>query len=91
MLKPKPSTRFKKNYQLMSRRGYNMSLVDEIIETLLEQKALPPSKRDHALGGNWEGFRECHVLPDWLLIYKVDKQELLLYLERTGTHSDLFR
>jgi len=90
VFKPKPSNRFKKNYVLMEKRGYDMTLIDEIIETLLAGKPLPPSKRDHALHGNWAGFRECHVLPDWLLIYKVDGASLLLYLERTGTHSDLF-
>ena len=90
MLKPKPSNRFKKNYSLMEKRGYDMSLIDKVIITLLEEKPLPPSKRDHALTGDWKGFRECHVLPDWLLIYKADGVNLLLYLERTGTHADLF-
>ena len=89
MLKPKISNRFKKNYSLMQKRGYDMSLIGEVIETLLAGKPLPPSKHDHALHGNWKGFRECHVLPDWLLIYKVDGVNLLLYLERTGSHSDL--
>ena len=91
MLKPKPSSRFKKNYNLMEKRGYDMSLLDDIIETLLKEEPLASVYMDHPLQGNWKGFRECHVLPDWLLIYKKDGINLLLYLERTGTHSDLFR
>ena len=90
MLKPKPSNRFKKNYILMEKRGYNMALIDDTIEILLMEKPLPDSYFDHSLQGNWKGYRECHILPDWLLIYKADGKNLLLYLERTGTHSDLF-
>jgi len=90
MLKPKPSNRFKKNYNLMEKCGYDMSLIDDAIEMLLQEKPLPVSYLDHPLQGNWKGFRECHILPDWLLIYKADGKNLLLYLERTGTHSDLF-
>jgi mRNA interferase YafQ len=90
MLKPKLSNRFKKNYNLMKKRGYNIALLDEIVETLLEEKPLPAANRDHALQGNWKGYRECHVMPDWLLIYRVDGENIFLYLERTGTHSDLF-
>lgn len=89
MLKPKLSSRFKKNYKLMEKRNYDMALIDEIIMILLNEKPLPVSNRDHALHGNWAGYRECHVLPDWLLIYKKDKNHIYLYLERTGTHSDL--
>ena len=74
----------------MEKRGYDMSLIDELIENLLAGQPLPPSKQDHALHGNWRGYRECHILPDWLLIYKIDGTHLLLYLERTSTHSDLF-
>ena len=75
----------------MEKRGYDMSLIDETIETLLQEKPLPSAHFDHPLQGNWKGFRECHITPDWLLIYKIDGNKLLLYLERTGTHSDLFR
>ena len=89
MLEPKLTSRFKKNYALMEKRGYNMSLIDDVVETLLAEKPLPPERRDHPLRGNWKGFRECHILPDWLLIYKIDGVHLILYLERTGTHSDL--
>ena len=67
-----------------------MGLLDDVILTLLEQKPLVPKHRDHALTGNFTGFRECHVLPDWLLMYKVDEGQLILTASRTGTHSDLF-
>ena len=89
MLEPKLTSRFKKNYALMKKRGYNMSLIDNVVETLLAEKPLSAERRDHPLRGNWKGFRECHILPDWLLIYKIDGVHLLLHLERTGTHADL--
>lgn len=67
-----------------------MKLLEEVIQTILEEK--PPAKkyRDHSLSGNYTGFRECHVLPDWLLIYAVSQDRLVLTASRTGTHSDLF-
>ena len=77
MLRPVLSNRFKKNYSSMEKRGCDMSLIDAVIETLLEEKPLPPIRRDHPLHGNWEGFRECHVLNDWLLIYKTDGVNLI--------------
>lgn len=90
MLKIKYQTAFKKDYKLIVRRGYNISLMEEIISLLAEQKPLPEKHRDHALSGDYTGCRECHITPDWLLIYEVNKDELILYLTRTGTHSDLF-
>ena len=90
MLKIKYQTAFKKDYKLVVRRGYNVSLMEEIISLLAEQKPLPEKHRDHALSGDYTGCRECHITPDWLLIYEVNKDELILYLTRTGTHSDLF-
>ena len=92
MLKPVYTARYKKNFQLLKKRGYNMSKLDEVIdEYLIKQIPLPLDKNDHKLSGNWEGYRECHIEPDWLLIYRVDKEKVLLYMMRTGTHSDLFR
>jgi mRNA interferase YafQ len=64
--------------------------LNNIINTLLEEKPLDPKYRDHPLTGDYAGFRECHVQPDWLLIYTVDKGQLVLTASRTGTHSDLF-
>lgn len=72
------------------RRGYDVRLLEAVIELLAEQKPLPEQYHDHNLTGNYAGCRECHITPDWLLIYEVKEKELLLYLTRTGTHSDLF-
>jgi mRNA interferase YafQ len=65
-----------------------MALIDQVISTLRVPQPLPDKNRDHDLGGDFIGFRECHILPDWLLTYKVSGDDL--YLDRTGTHSDLF-
>ena len=92
MLKPVYSGRYKKNYQQLKKRGYDMAKLDDVIDDyLIKQIPLPPEYFDHKLTGNWEGYRECHIEPDWLLIYRADKTKLFLYLMRTGTHSDLFR
>lgn len=84
------SAKFKKDYKKMVKRGYNPALLEEVVELLRQQIPLPPKNRDHELSGNYVGYRECHLSPDWLLVYKVDKGELILVLARTGTHSDLF-
>lgn len=84
------SNRFKKDLTTIARRGYDLDLLDTVVSTLAEQQPLPDKNRDHALTGNYVGFRECHILPDWLLIYRVDGDDLILFLSRTGTHSDLF-
>ncbi|MCW3490475.1 type II toxin-antitoxin system YafQ family toxin [Dethiobacter alkaliphilus] len=90
MLTLKTTTQFRKDYKLMKKRGYNMGLLQEVLETLLEEKPLAEKHRDHALVGKYSGFRECHILPDWLLIYQIDNETLILVASRTGTHSDLF-
>ena len=87
----KPSTRFQKDVKLMQKRGYDMSLLTAVIKKLAAGESLPPKNRDHDLTGNFSGCRECHISPDWLLIYEIDGTALILYLTRTGTHSDLFR
>ena len=84
------SNRFRKDLKLTKKRGYDLALLDDIVTILAEQKPLPSKNRDHELSGNYEGFRECHIQPDWLLIYRIDEDELLLFLSRTGSHSDLF-
>ena len=84
------SAKFKKDYKKMAKRGCNPALLEEVVELLRQQIPLPPKNRDHELSGNYVGYRECHLSPDWLLVYKVDKGELILVLARTGTHSDLF-
>ena len=88
MLKLNSSTRFRKDYKACIRRGYNLELLEKVVETLMIPAPLPERNKDHALSGDWIGCQECHILPDWLLIYRVAGDEL--YLVRTGTHSDLF-
>ena len=74
----------------MKKRGLDMSALDDVVDTLRQGKPLDEKHHDHALTGNFVGFRECHIKPDWLLIYLIDNEELELLLFRTGTHSDLF-
>lgn len=90
MLALRTSTQFRKDYKRMKKQGRNLRLLEQVIDTLLAQKPLEARFRDHALTGVYQGFRECHILPDWLLIYIVDDEELILTAIRTGTHSDLF-
>jgi mRNA interferase YafQ len=84
------TTQFRKDYKLAKKRGYDLKLLEQVIDVLLSGSSLPQKNRDHALHGNYEGFRECHVQPDWLLIYAIDNGRLILTASRTGTHSDLF-
>lgn len=90
MLKLVTTGQFRKDYKRAKKRGYDMSLLEKVIDTLLDENVLEERYRDHALVGNYIGFRECHILPDWLLIYAIDKGKLVLTAARTGTHSDLF-
>lgn len=90
MLELVTTGQFRKDYKRIKKRGYDMSLLEIVIDMLLDEKPLDEHYRDHSLIGNYTGFRECHVLPNWLLIYAVDKEKLLLIVSRTGTHSDLF-
>lgn len=90
MLKLETTSKFRKDYKLMKRRGYNMSLLQEVIDTLANGNPLEEKYRDHLLLGNYIGFHECHIQPDWLFIYKIDNNKLVLVASRTGTHSDLF-
>lgn len=82
------SGQFKKDYKRCQKRGLNISLLKFVVATLAIPSALPAKNRDHDLKGNYKGRRECHIAPDWLLIYEVNGNDL--YLDRTGTHSDLF-
>ena len=86
----KPTSQFRRDYKLMEKRNLDMSLLDEIIAKLAHGISLPASSRDHALTGNFAGHRECHVAPDWLLVYRIEDDILILSLTRTGSHSDLF-
>ena len=82
------TTQFKKDVKRLQKRGKDLAKIITVIDLLLAKKLLPPKSRDHQLGGNWSGRRDCHIEPDWILIYKPSDDELLL--ERTGTHADLF-
>lgn len=86
----KSTTQFKKDYKLAMKRGAKIGLLDDVVAALAMAKTLPGKYKDHALTGNWAGHRECHILPDWLLIYRIEDNVLVLTLSRTGTHSDLF-
>ncbi len=84
------TTQFRKDLKRIRKRGYDLSKLDTVIQTLLKEEPLAEKYRDHALTGDYSGFRECHVEPDWLLIYAVDQGQMILTASRTGTHSDFF-
>ncbi len=84
------SNQFKKDMKLAQKRGFDLGKIKAVISVLASGNTLEPKYRDHSLTGNYADFRECHIQPDWLLIYKIDNGNLLLILSRTGTHSDLF-
>lgn len=84
------STAFRKEYKLAKKRGHDMHLLDDLIRALARGETLPAKHKDHALKGRWTGHRECHIQPDWLLIYRIEDDVLVLTLVHTGSHSDLF-
>lgn len=84
------TTQFKKDYKLAKRRGMNITLLKDIITKLANGEPLDARHKDHPLSGDWIGHRECHIQPDWLLVYRIENDILVLTLSRTGTHSDLF-
>ena len=89
MYTPVYTRQFEKDLKQMQRRAKDLEKLKTIIHSLVSEKPLEPICRDHKLIGNWKGRRECHIEPDWLLIYKKDKNQIIF--ERTGTHSDLFK
>lgn len=84
------TNRFKKDLKLAQKRGYDIALLGAVVDSLAAGEVLPERHKDHSLAGDYAGCRECHIAPDWLLIYEVSDGELILYLTRTGSHSDLF-
>ncbi len=90
MLTIKYETTFKKDFKRIVKRGYNILLMEKVIEMLADEEPLPRKYKDHPLSGDYFDCRECHITPDWLLIYRIEENELILALTRTGTHSDLF-
>ncbi|WP_294147548.1 type II toxin-antitoxin system YafQ family toxin [uncultured Selenomonas sp.] len=90
MYEIRPTKRFQRDVKRIQKRGYDMTLLSDILKKLANGEPLPPKNRDHQLTGDFNGCRECHITPDWLLVYETVEEELILYLTRTGTHSDLF-
>lgn len=89
MLKPVYTKQFSKDVKLNKKRGKDLRKLKEILASLIEKKRLPEKNRDHKLAGNFGECRECHIESDWLLIYKVEGEEI--FFVRTGTHADLFK
>ena len=89
-LKLVPTSQFKRDYKRMKKRGLNMAELQIVLDKLCTDKPLGERHRDHALVGRYAGFRECHIRPDWLLVYAINKDRIILVASRTGTHSDLF-
>ena len=90
MLKIRYSSMFKKDFKSITKRGYDINLFKQILDVLINEKPLSEKLLDHSLSGEYGGHRECHITPDWLLIYKIEKDIMTLTLTRTGSHSDLF-
>lgn len=90
MLTANYSNRFKKELKLMERRGLDMRKIFVVMVDLQNEVPLQPKHKEHQLQGDYKGFLECHIEPDWLLIYKIDQQTEEIYFARTGTHADLF-
>ncbi len=85
-----PTQQFKKDVLKLKKRGYDISLAIEVINLIATGIELPRKNKDHKLKGEYKNCRECHIAPDWLLIYQISNQNVILYLMRTGTHSDLY-
>jgi mRNA interferase YafQ len=83
------TSQFKMDFKRIKKRGRDLNKLKEVVSAIANSEALEERHRDHALSGNWAGSRDCHIEPDWILIYRVDGE--FLFLERTGSHSDLFR
>ena len=90
MYNVRPTSKFQKDLKRAKKRGYDIALLTNIIKKLAAGEPLPAENKDHELLGDYVGCRECHITPNWLLIYELDGDDLILYLTRTGTHSDLF-
>ena len=90
MLELAVTNQFKKDLKRIRKQGKDLNLLENVLQLLLEEQVLDIKYRDHALTGNYIGFRECHIQPDWLLVYMINHEKLILTASRTGTHSDLF-
>ena len=90
MMTLETTSQFRRDYKRLKKRGYNLELLARAIDALLSGEPLDPVYRDHALTGNMKDYRECHIQPDWLLMYRIERDRLVLVANRTGTHADLF-
>ena len=90
MYRVKFTTAYKRAYKLMKKRGADMALLDDVVDQLRCGETLAPRYRDHGLSGKFQGFRECHIKPDWLLVYLIENDVLTLTLVDTGSHADIF-
>lgn len=90
MLKIRFTNRMKRDVKLIKKRGKDLSKLEYVLDVLSRTQTLPDKYKDHALRGEWKDFRECHIEPDWLLIYQIEKNELIVYALATGSHADLF-
>lgn len=90
MLIQRRTKHFTRDIRRMESRGKDVSKLNPVIDLLCKEEPLPEKYRDHALKGDWEGYRECHIEPNWLLVYKIEKDRLVLVLTRTGSHNDIF-
>lgn len=91
MLKIIYTSKFKKDFKLIQKRGYCIDKLEEVFRLLANETPLPEKYCDHALTGEYAEYRDCHIQGDWILIYKIDKNISLISMYRTGTHSDLFK
>ncbi len=90
MLTPQETTHFRRDLRRMPRRGKDLEKIQGAIRLLVAEETLPERMRDHLLVGDWRGYRECHIEPDWLLVYRTDAEAETITFVRTGTHADLF-
>ena len=88
--RPQPTAKYKKDIKLLKKRGYDLSLLKDVVAKLANGETLHEQHRDHPLKGNRKGFRDCHIQNDWVLIYKIERDILTLILSETGTHADIF-
>lgn len=89
MMELRFTSKFKRDYKRIKKQGKDLSKLESVLEALVRREVLPEAIRDHSLGGTYHGHRECHIEPDWLLIYRIDEEGLVLVATRTGSHSEL--
>ena len=89
MMELRFTSKFKRDYKRIKKQGKDLSKLESVLEALVRREVLPEAMREHSMGGTCSGQRECHIEPDWLLIYRIDEEGLVLVATRTGSHSEL--